>query len=509
MSHSSVERIVLADSLILAYYMTKRFLGIVDGMVVDRTRMRATSTRRTGSCSARPVLLALVEAGLAHDDAYRLVQRGGDATWESRRPFRECSRRTRRSPTHLSPERSTRASIWSARSRTRLAPSTRSTRRTCRESTSRCRTTTPARCASSTRSTTTGCSSSRPTASRCSTSCCSTTDPRQGTGAHRRCRRSGSSDRVHRGPTTWCRPTPPTSPRPRAPRSPGGRCSCARRGRCASSASRAGYLFGSAWSDYEETGTVQGRPLPSRAAPGRAAPAADLHAHHQGRVGPRPPALRRRRRRARGRRPSSSRCASSRCGSTSSAPSHAASRGPDPRRHQARVRHRRRRAARDRRDAHARLVALLAGRGLPRWGRRRRRSTSSTCATTTSRSAGTSEPPAPRLPQPVIDGDPRRSTWRPTSSSPARASTSGTEQTTREHGVVEHEVRGPHRRDAPAGRPRPAGRDRRAGAPGARVRQRRARSRSRKTIRLVVDAPSAAAAERRSTRCAGGCSRTP
>ena len=45
----------------------------------------------------------------------------------------------------------------------------------------------------------------------------------------------------------------------------------------------------------------------------------------------------------------------------------------------------RRRAARDRRDAHARLVALLAGRGLRDRRRRRRRSTSSTCATTTSR----------------------------------------------------------------------------------------------------------------------------
>jgi adenylosuccinate lyase len=34
------------------------------------------------------VLLALVDAGLARDDAYRLVQRAATETWESRRPFR-------------------------------------------------------------------------------------------------------------------------------------------------------------------------------------------------------------------------------------------------------------------------------------------------------------------------------------------------------------------------------------------------------------------------------------
>ena len=44
-----------------------------------------------------------------------------------------------------------------------------------------------------------------------------------------------------------------------------------------------GYLFGAAWSDYQETGTVRGPPAPGRAPPGRAAPGADLHAHHQGR----------------------------------------------------------------------------------------------------------------------------------------------------------------------------------------------------------------------------------
>jgi adenylosuccinate lyase len=89
MSHSSVERIVLPDSLILAYYMTKRFLGITDGMIVDAARMRENLDASHGLVFSEAVLLALVDAGLARDDAYRLVQRAATQTWESRRPFRE------------------------------------------------------------------------------------------------------------------------------------------------------------------------------------------------------------------------------------------------------------------------------------------------------------------------------------------------------------------------------------------------------------------------------------
>ena len=75
-----------------------------------------------------------------------------------------------------------------------------------------------------------------------------------------------------------------------------------------------------------------------------------------------------------------------------------------PRRHQARVRARRRRRARARRrGVHPRLVALLAGRRYVPAGRSPR-STSSSCATTASRSAGTRPPPGPALPDDVVAG---------------------------------------------------------------------------------------------------------
>jgi adenylosuccinate lyase len=89
MSHSSVERIVLTDSLVLAYYMAVRFRGIVGGLVVHGDRMRENLDASYGLIFSEAVMLALVEAGLDRDEAYRLTQRAATRTWEARRPFRD------------------------------------------------------------------------------------------------------------------------------------------------------------------------------------------------------------------------------------------------------------------------------------------------------------------------------------------------------------------------------------------------------------------------------------
>ena len=105
MSHSSVERIVLPDSLILAYYMSRRFAAIVDGMVVDETRMRRNLDASHGLVFSEAVLLALIERGLARDDAYRLVQRAATRTWEGARPFRAVLGEDADIMAQLTPER--------------------------------------------------------------------------------------------------------------------------------------------------------------------------------------------------------------------------------------------------------------------------------------------------------------------------------------------------------------------------------------------------------------------
>jgi adenylosuccinate lyase len=86
-SHSSVERIILPDSAMLAYYVLVKANTLVGGMVVYPERMIENINASYGLVFSQPVLLALVAAGRSRDDAYRIVQRNAMATWEERRPF--------------------------------------------------------------------------------------------------------------------------------------------------------------------------------------------------------------------------------------------------------------------------------------------------------------------------------------------------------------------------------------------------------------------------------------
>jgi adenylosuccinate lyase len=89
-SHSSVERVILPDASLLAFYLLRRATGLIDGLVVNADRMM--ENLRTGSLGlvfSQSVLLALVSSGLDRDSAYRIVQRDARAASEQRTHFRE------------------------------------------------------------------------------------------------------------------------------------------------------------------------------------------------------------------------------------------------------------------------------------------------------------------------------------------------------------------------------------------------------------------------------------
>jgi adenylosuccinate lyase len=88
-SHSSVERIILPDSTTLLDHMQRRVIALVEGMVVDASRMRANLDLTCGALFSQRVLLALVETGLGRDDAYRIVQRLAQQALDQRVPLRE------------------------------------------------------------------------------------------------------------------------------------------------------------------------------------------------------------------------------------------------------------------------------------------------------------------------------------------------------------------------------------------------------------------------------------
>lgn len=88
-SHSSVERVILPDASLVTYYMLRRASRLVKGLVVNAEAMRhnllEVSHRLVFS---QPVLLALVDAGLSRDDAYRIVQRDARTAKEAGTAFR-------------------------------------------------------------------------------------------------------------------------------------------------------------------------------------------------------------------------------------------------------------------------------------------------------------------------------------------------------------------------------------------------------------------------------------
>ena len=88
-SHSSVERIVLPDSAQLAHYSLRRLARLLNGLVVRADQMLANLDLTRGLAFSQPVLLALVDGGMARDDAYRVVQEDAACVWAEGRSFRD------------------------------------------------------------------------------------------------------------------------------------------------------------------------------------------------------------------------------------------------------------------------------------------------------------------------------------------------------------------------------------------------------------------------------------
>jgi adenylosuccinate lyase len=87
-SHSSVERIVLPDSSLLAYYVMRRGNALLASLDVFPDRMLENLRASHGLVFSQPVLLALVQGGMTRDEAYRIVQDAAMKAWDERRDFR-------------------------------------------------------------------------------------------------------------------------------------------------------------------------------------------------------------------------------------------------------------------------------------------------------------------------------------------------------------------------------------------------------------------------------------
>ncbi|MDF1594781.1 MAG: adenylosuccinate lyase [Acidimicrobiia bacterium] len=81
-SHSSAERVILADACLALDYMLAKFTDLIANLVVDTDRMLVNLGGTHGLVFSQAVLLALIETGMTRDDAYRIVQRSAMRSWD-------------------------------------------------------------------------------------------------------------------------------------------------------------------------------------------------------------------------------------------------------------------------------------------------------------------------------------------------------------------------------------------------------------------------------------------
>ena len=87
-SHSSVERVILPDSTILADYLLDKTTNLVEKLVVYPERMRRNLEATRGLVFSGQLLLDLAAAGMLREQAYRLVQSHAMRAWEEEGDFR-------------------------------------------------------------------------------------------------------------------------------------------------------------------------------------------------------------------------------------------------------------------------------------------------------------------------------------------------------------------------------------------------------------------------------------
>jgi len=103
-SHSSVERLILPDSVILVDYMLGRLKGILEGLHVYPARMKSNMDMSYGLYNSQRVLLSLIGKGMGREDAYAVVQRNAMKSWSSKVEFKKLLRKDRDIKKYLPPK---------------------------------------------------------------------------------------------------------------------------------------------------------------------------------------------------------------------------------------------------------------------------------------------------------------------------------------------------------------------------------------------------------------------
>ena len=88
-SHSSVERILCPDTLVLLDFSINRLKNIVKNLVVNEVRMKKNLDDTKGLFNSQRVMLELIKKGNSRENSYKLVQKIAMKSWEKNLNFKE------------------------------------------------------------------------------------------------------------------------------------------------------------------------------------------------------------------------------------------------------------------------------------------------------------------------------------------------------------------------------------------------------------------------------------
>lgn len=86
-SHSSVERIIIPDSTILADYMLDQFRKLTENLVIHEQNIKKNLELTNGLVFSQTVLLKLIEKKMKREDAYKIVQKVAMKCWKEKKDF--------------------------------------------------------------------------------------------------------------------------------------------------------------------------------------------------------------------------------------------------------------------------------------------------------------------------------------------------------------------------------------------------------------------------------------
>jgi adenylosuccinate lyase len=103
-SHSSVERVILPDSTIIANYVLNRLAKMLKDLVVYPENMVRNLDLTHGLIFSQPLLLALIDKGITREESYKLVQDCAMKCWKEQTSFEQIVKNDSRAKMFLSNE---------------------------------------------------------------------------------------------------------------------------------------------------------------------------------------------------------------------------------------------------------------------------------------------------------------------------------------------------------------------------------------------------------------------